>query len=141
MRRKLLWMFAIGGMAIVTMAAMQQSAPLQNAVEVRLGEKGAKGDTLGEPDHNITLEALRYGTTEFLVKGADGAVFIVDLNLPSSEILSFAGGTALIVAATPATEANDNDEGAVEGFVPAPGARSSLVVTLQLVAAPADTGW
>ena len=137
MRSKSLWALAFVGalvMAITAVYASQQEAVL----EVRLGEKGAKGDERGTDKHSITIEAMREGKTKFWVEGEGKQMYLVNLELPPEQIRSFAQGTALMVDAVPATKAEAGDASAIDGWIVKAGAEASMIVTLQLKEHAAD---
>ena len=131
MRSKSLWAFAVVGVLVLAISAVY-AAPQQLVLEVRVGEKGEKGDTRDGDEHSISIDALREGKTKFWVEGKDDQMFLVDLALPPEEIQSFAQGTALMVDAVPATKAEGDDESAVDGWIVKTGVDVSMIVTLQL---------
>ena len=131
MRSKGLWAFAVVGVLVLAISAVY-ATPQQLVLEVRVGEKGERGDTRAGEQHSITLDALREGKTKFWVEGKDDQMFLVDLTLPPEEIRSFAQGTALMVDAVPATKAEGDNDSAIDGWVVKTGAEVSMIVTLQL---------
>ncbi len=131
MRSKSMWALAVAGVLVLAITAVYASQQ-QVVIEVRLGEKGEKGDERDGDEHSISIQALREGRTTFWVEGKDDEMFLVDLELPPEQIRSFAQGTALIVDAMPAMKAEADDDAAVDGWIVKTGAEVSMIVTLQL---------
>jgi len=131
MRSKSLWALAVAGVLVVALTAVY-AAPQQVVLEVRLGEKGEKGDKRDADEHSITIQHLREGRTKFWVQGKDDQMYLVDLALEPEEIRSFVQGTALMVDAVPATKAEAGDKSAVGGWIVNAGAEVSMIVTLKL---------
>ena len=70
MRSRGLWAFAVVGVLVLAISAVY-ATPQQLVLEVRVGEKGERGDTRAGEQHSITLDALREGKTKFWVEGED----------------------------------------------------------------------
>ncbi|MFQ5745290.1 MAG: hypothetical protein ACE5HV_17180 [Acidobacteriota bacterium] len=114
MKSKSIWVVAVAVVLVagISLAYANQTRTVRE-LEVKIGERGAKGKTVKSKDHSITLQALQQARSEYWVKRKKNRYLI---HLEREQIMDLAQGSTIVVDTVLAKETKDED-GKIQ-FVP-----------------------